>query len=134
MTIYRQTGNKSKDFKFAETKCIMALMLEYYVYILASTKNGTLYVGMTEDIGKRVVRHKKGKGSKFTKDYEVNKLVYLEKCKNRQTAMVREKQLKKYNRRWKIRLIEQLNPAWEDLFGELITADNPGSPAENRGS
>ncbi|HEY5505666.1 MAG TPA: GIY-YIG nuclease family protein, partial [Sedimentisphaerales bacterium] len=105
-----------------------------YVYILASKRNGTLYVGMTEDIGKRVVRHKKGKGSKFTKDYEVNKLVYLEKCKNRQTAMVREKQLKKYNRRWKIRLIEQLNPTWEDLFGEFRKTNNPGSPAEDQRS
>jgi putative endonuclease len=134
VTVYRYIGKKSKDFKFAETKCIMALMLEYYVYILASKRNGTLYVGMTEDIGKRVVRHKKGKGSKFTKDYEVNKLVYLEKCKNRQTAMVREKQLKKYNRRWKIRLIEQLNPTWEDLFGELKNAKNTGSPAEDQRS
>jgi putative endonuclease len=112
----------------------MALMLEYYVYILASRRNGTLYVGMTEDIGKRTVRHKKGKGSKFTKGYEVNKLVYLEKCKNRQTAMVREKQLKKYNRRWKIRLIEQLDPTWEDLFGKVINAKNTGSPAEDQGS
>jgi putative endonuclease len=112
----------------------MAVMQEYYVYILASRKNGTLYVGMTEDIGKRVVRHKNGKGSKFTKDYEVNKLVYLEKCENRQTAMTREKQLKKYNRRWKIRLIEQFNPKWEDLFSKAINANNPGSPAEDQGS
>ena len=104
------------------------------MYILASRKNGTLYVGMTEDIGKRIVRHKNGNGCKFTKDYEVNKLVYLEKCENRQTAMTREKQLKKYNRRWKIRAIEQLNPKWEDLSGETITANNPGSPAEDQGS
>jgi putative endonuclease len=93
-------------------------MKEYYVYILASRKNGTLYVGMTEDIAKRVVRHKSGNGSgsKFTGDYEVNKLVYFEKCKDKRTASAREKQLKKYNRRWKIRLIEQLNPTWEDLY------------------
>ncbi len=103
----------------------------YYVYIVASRKNGTLYVGMTEDIESRTARHKMGNGCKFTKDYEVNKLVYLEKCKNRQTAMTREKQLKKYNRPWKIRLIEKLNPGWEDLFGETITANNPGSPAED---
>jgi putative endonuclease len=109
-------------------------MQEYYVYILASKKNGTLYVGMTEDIGKRTVRHKVGKGSKFTKDYEVNKLVYLEICENRQTAMAREKQLKKYNRRWKIRLIEQLNPTWEDIFGKTMNTNNPGSPAENQRS
>ena len=93
-----------------------------------------MYVGMTEDIAKRVVRHKTDNGCKFTKDYEVNKLVYLEKCENRRTAMAREKQLKKYNRRLKIRIIEQLNPKWEDLFGEAINANNPGSPAENQGS
>jgi len=107
-------------------------MGKYYVYILASRKNGTLYVGMTEDIAKRAVRHKAGNGCRFTKDYEVNKLVYLEKCENRQTAMNREKQLKKYNRRWKIRLIEQFNPKWEDIFSEAINTINPGSPAENQ--
>jgi putative endonuclease len=94
-------------------------MQEYYVYILASKKNGTLYVGMTEDLGKRVVRHKKGSGSKFTGDYEVNKLVYFELCKDKQTAMAREKQLKKWNRRWKMRIIEQLNPKWEDLYTKI---------------
>jgi putative endonuclease len=90
-------------------------MQKYYVYILASKRNGTLYVGMTEDLAKRMVRHKGGRGSKFTKDYEVNKLVYLEKCENIQAAMARERQLKKYNRRWKIRLIERQNPAWQDM-------------------
>jgi putative endonuclease len=109
-------------------------MQDYYVYILVSKKNGTLYGGMTGDITKRVVRHKGGKGSKFTGDYEINKLVYFEKCKDKQTASAREKQLKKYNRRWKIRLIEQLNPTWEDLFGEVVKANNPGSPAEDQSS
>jgi putative endonuclease len=94
-------------------------MQEYYVYILASKKNGALYVGMTGDIGKRTVRHKAGNGCKFTKDYGINKLVYLEKCENRQTAMTREKQLKKYNRRWKIKLIERQNPTWQDLSVNL---------------
>jgi len=94
-------------------------MQEFYVYILASKRNGTLYVGMTEELGKRVVRHKKGRGSRFTDDYEVNKLVYFEKCKNKQTASVRERQLKKWNRRWKIRIIEQFNPTWEDLYRKI---------------
>ena len=109
-------------------------MSEYYVYILASRKNGTLYVGMTEDIAKRIKRHKTKTASKFTKDYEVNKLVYFEKCKDKQTASAKEKQLKKYNRRWKIRLIEKLNPRWEDLSSEVINAKNTGSPAENQRS
>jgi putative endonuclease len=94
----------------------MAETKEYYVYILASKRNGTLYVGMTEDLMKRVKRHKQKTAVKFTKDYEINNLVYFEKFKKRQTASDREQQLKKWNRRWKMRLIEQLNPKWEDLY------------------
>ncbi len=109
-------------------------MQEYYVYILASKKNGTLYVGMTEDIGKRVVRHKGRQANEFTAKYDVLKLVYYEKHKSMEEAVKREKQLKKYNRRWKIRLIEQLNPTWEDLFSKIINLKNPGSPAEDQRS
>ncbi len=109
-------------------------MSEYYVYILASRKNGTLYVGMTEDIGKRVVRHKGRQANEFTAKYDVLKLVYYEKHKSLEEAVKREKQLKKWNRRWKIRIIEQLNPKWEDLFSKAINTTNPGSPAENQGS
>jgi putative endonuclease len=109
-------------------------MQEHYVYILTSKRNGTLYVGMAGDLKARIKCHKNKTASKFTKDYEVNKLVYFEKCKNKQTASEREKQLKKYNRRWKIRLIEQLNPTWKDLSSDVINEKNPGSPAEDRGS
>jgi len=94
----------------------MAKTREYYVYILAKKRNGALYVGMTEDLAKRINCHKRKTAVKFTRDYEINKLVYFEKLKNRQTASVREQQLKKWNRRWKIRLIEQMNPNWEDLY------------------
>ena len=90
-------------------------MQEYYVYILAKKRNGALYVGKTLDLTKRIKRHKRKTAAKFTKDYEINKLVYFEKFKNRQIASDRERQLKKWNRRWKIRLIEQLNPNWEEL-------------------
>ncbi|MFH1371998.1 MAG: GIY-YIG nuclease family protein [Planctomycetota bacterium] len=110
-------------------------MREYYVYILASKKNGTLYVGMTEELRKRVVSHKNKRGCKFTGDYEINKLVYFEVCKDKQTAMMREKQLKKWNRRWKIRIIEQNNPKWEDLYTTICKKRTcPGSPAEDQGS
>ncbi len=95
--------------------CYNTKMREYYVYILAKKRNGALYIGITKDLTKRVKRHKRKTAAKFTKDYEINKLVYFEKFKNRQTAAVREKQLKKWNRRWKIRLIEQSNPGWKDL-------------------
>ena len=94
-------------------------MREYYVYILASKRNGTLYVGMTKDIATRARRHKSKTASKFTKEYEVNKLVYVEKCKDKQSASSRERQLKKYNRRWKIRVIEQMNPKWDDLHTKI---------------
>jgi putative endonuclease len=90
-------------------------MQEYYVYILASKRNGTLYVGMTEDIGKRVGRHKEGRGSKFVKKYNVNKLVYFEKIIGYPEACDREKQLKRWKRKWKLALIEQMNPRWKDL-------------------
>jgi len=111
-----------------------AEMREYYVYILASKRNGTLYVGMTEDIAKRVIRHKGRQANEFTAKYDVLKLVYYERHKSLEEAVKREKQVKKWNRRWKIRIIEQLNPKWEDLFSETINANNPGSPAENQGS
>jgi putative endonuclease len=90
-------------------------MSEHYVYMLASKRNGTLYVGMTEDLGKRVVRHKGGRGSKFVEKYNVHKLVYYEKVKNYQEACKREQELKRWKREWKIALIEQLNPEWRDL-------------------
>ena len=95
-------------------------MQEYYVYILASKRNGTLYVGMTEDIGKRTVRHKDRRANQFAAKYDVLKLVYYEKHKSLEEAVKREKQLKKWNRRWKIRVIERLNPKWDDIFSEII--------------
>ena len=93
-------------------------MQEHYVYILASKKNGTLYVGMAEDIAKRLVRHKGRQGNEFTAKYDVLKLVYYEKHKSLEGAVKREKQLKKWNRRWKLQLIEKHNPKWEDLYDE----------------
>jgi putative endonuclease len=107
-------------------------MQEYYVYILASEKNGTLYVGMAEDIAKRAIRHKGRQANEFVAKYDVLKLVYYEKHKSLEEAVKREKQLKKWNRRWKIRIIEQLNPTWEDLFSKVINTNNLGSPAEDR--
>jgi putative endonuclease len=82
---------------------------------MAKKRNGTLYIGMAKDLAKRVKRHKQKTAAKFTRDYEINKLVYFEKFENKKTASDREQQLKKWNRRWKIRLIEQKNPRWKDL-------------------
>jgi putative endonuclease len=88
---------------------------EYYVYILASKKNGTLYIGMTNDIYRRVYEHKTETKDGFTKEYNVKALVYYEKTNDVKLAIKREKQLKKWYRKWKIQLIEQENPEWEDL-------------------
>jgi len=96
------------------------------VYILASERNGTLYVGIAADLNARMTRHKDGNGSKFVNEYGVGKLVYYEKHESREAAALRERQLKKWNRRWKIRLIEKMNPEWEDL--------QSGSSTERQGS
>ena len=94
----------------------------YFVYILASKRNGTLYIGFTVNLLKRVWEHKNDKAKGFTKKYHVHFLVYYEQTQNVISAIEREKQLKKWNRSWKIRLIEKNNPQWEDLYDKLVTA------------
>ena len=92
----------------------------YYVYILASKRNGTLYIGVTSDLVKRVYEHKQGFVGGFTKKYNVHQLVYLEETGDVNSAIRREKQLKKWKRQWKIELIEKSNPEWRDLYYEII--------------
>ncbi|QQS16216.1 MAG: GIY-YIG nuclease family protein [Candidatus Moraniibacteriota bacterium] len=89
------------------------------VYILASERNGTLYVEVTSDLRKRMWEHKNKVLPGFTEKYNVNKLVYYEQGDSILGAIQREGQLKKWNRSWKIRLIEQRNPKWRDLYDEL---------------
>ncbi len=96
-------------------------METYSVYILASKKEGTLYIGVTSDLEKRVWQHKNKIIKGFTEKYNVNKLVYYEQTGNVESALTREKQLKEWQRRWKIRLIEKDNPEWNDLYEELRT-------------
>jgi len=95
-------------------------MNTYFVYILASKKNGTLYVGVTNNLLKRIYEHKHNKILGFTSQYGVHKLVYYENCSEITIAIQREKQIKKWNRIWKIRLIEEHNVMWEDLYGSLV--------------
>lgn len=90
-----------------------------YVYILASKKNGTIYVGVTNDLKRRIYEHKNALINGFTKKYRIHKLVYFEKIDDPYMAIVREKRLKKWNRAWKIRLIEEMNPNWDDLYDAL---------------
>ena len=88
------------------------------VYILASRVNGTIYIGVTSDPWGRMSEHKQGLMPGFANKYSVNLLVYYETFDTMDLAITREKQLKKWNRQWKIRLIEQMNPEWRDLFNE----------------
>jgi putative endonuclease len=93
----------------------------YYVYILASRRNGTLYIGVTSDLIKRTWEHKNKVIEGFTKRYSVDKLVYFEQFSDPENAIKREKRLKKYNRKWKLELIEKENPEWRDFYGELVS-------------
>ena len=88
----------------------------FYVYMLASGIGGTLYVGVTSDLRRRVYEHRSKLADGFTRRYGVSHLVYFEEFDEIESAIVREKQLKKWNRAWKIRLIEELNPNWQDLY------------------
>jgi len=93
---------------------------QYYIYILASKKNGTLYIGMTNDLMRRVFEHKNDIVEGFTKKYQIHDLIYWESTESVQSAIKREKQLKKWNREWKINLIEKENPFWFDLYESLL--------------
>jgi len=93
---------------------------QYYIYILASRQNGTLYIGVTSDLIKRVYEHKNNLVDGFTKKYGVHQLVYYESINDVESAIRREKQLKKWKRSWKIKLIENDNAEWRDLYFELI--------------
>jgi putative endonuclease len=90
------------------------------VYILASGRNGTLYIGVTSNLIKRVWEHKNGITGGFTEKYNVHNLVYYELIDDMVSAITREKQMKKWRRAWKIELIEKSNPAWKDLWPEII--------------
>jgi putative endonuclease len=92
----------------------------YFVYIMASSRNGTLYIGFTEDLLKRVYEHKNDLADGFTKRHGVHMLVYYEACEGREGALWREKQLKKWNRRWKLELVERANPRWRDIYEDLL--------------
>ena len=92
----------------------------YCVYILSSQKNGTLYIGITDNLARRVWEHKNRKVDGFTKKYEIHHLVYFEVHNNPESAIRREKQIKKWERLWKLRLIEEQNPKWKDLYQHIL--------------
>ena len=96
-------------------------MRAYYVYILASKKNGTLYIGVTNNLVRRIYAHKNGFVDGFTKKYKIYTLVYYEVYTHVYDAITREKNLKKWNRKWKLKLIEKHNPNWNDLYPNIIS-------------
>ena len=89
---------------------------KFYVYILAKERNSTFYVGVTSGLIKRGWEHKNEVADGFTKKYAIKKLVYYETFDNAENAILREKQLKKWNRPWKMRVIKEMNPDWKDLY------------------
>jgi len=91
----------------------------FYVYILASKRNGTLYIGVTSDLIKRVWEHKSDVNKGFSSKHAIHSLVYFEKHNDALSAITREKQLKKWNRSWKLELIEKTNSEWRDLYDEI---------------
>jgi putative endonuclease len=97
----------------------MGQMTGGYVYILTNRKNGALYTGVCADIAARMMQHRAGTGSKFCAKYGINRLVYVEHSEEIFPAIEREKAIKKWNRAWKIKLIESANPDWRDLFDDI---------------
>lgn len=93
----------------------------YFVYILASKLNGTLYTGITSNLSARVWQHKNNVVEGFTQKHFVHKLVYFEEHSSPSDAILREKQIKKWNRSWKIRLIEEKNPEWKDFWEDITS-------------
>lgn len=94
-------------------------MSNYWVYILASKRNGTLYIGVTNNLKRRIFEHKEKLIYSFTRRYNVVLLVYVEEFNNLKEAICREKSLKKWNRSWKLELIEGQNPTWKDLYEDI---------------
>lgn len=92
----------------------------YYIYILASKKNGTLYIGVTNNLIRRVYEHKNNIVKGFTQKYKVHNLVYYEIYNDINDAITREKRIKKWKRQWKIELIKKFNPEWKDLYNEIL--------------
>jgi putative endonuclease len=93
--------------------------MSFYVYILASRRNGTIYTGMTDNLIARIWQHRDGIVPGFTKQYGIKTLVWYEQHGTRESALLRERQIKRWNRKWKLELIEASNPMWRDLYNEI---------------
>jgi len=94
--------------------------MNYYVYIMATYKNGTIYIGVTNDLKRRVWEHKQDLVKGFTREYGVHNLVYYEQTEDIEAAILREKQMKHWKRNWKIKQINKFNPTWKDLYNSIL--------------
>lgn len=101
--------------------------MSFWVYIMATDRNGTFYVGHTDDLARRIWEHRAEVRPSFTSRYGIKKLVWMEAHATREDAKLRENRLKRWNRNWKMSLIEQLNPDWKDLYLELNNWYSPDS-------
>lgn len=97
----------------------MTVSKSYHVYILASRRNGTLYVGVTSDLAKRIWEHKNNMVKSFSQKHALHRLVYFEAHEDPTEAILREKRIKKWNRQWKVDLINKSNPEWKDLYDKV---------------
>jgi len=91
----------------------------FWVYVLASARNGTLYTGVTSDLVKRIWQYKNDEADGFTKKHQIHTLVWFEQHENAESAITRERQIKEWKRKWKLELIEKSNPTWRDLYDEI---------------
>jgi putative endonuclease len=98
----------------------MHLQMGGWVYMMTNRPFGTLYVGVTNDVARRAWEHREGIGSQFTSEYRLTRLIYMEQHEDIRNAISREKRLKHWPRLWKLNLIEEQNPLWEDLFDRLV--------------
>ena len=92
------------------------------IYIISNNFGNVIYIGVTSYLWYRILQHKQGDGSVFTKKYKIKKLIYFEEFNNMANAIEREKQLKKWNRDWKLKLISDFNPTWEDLYLKVLNS------------
>jgi putative endonuclease len=102
-------------------------MKTYYVYIMTNKENGTIYVGVTNNLARRTYEHKNKITKGFTSKYSLDKLVYFEETSDVESAIAREKQIKAWRRHWKLELVNKSNPDWEDLSEELDLLDSESS-------
>ena len=125
-------GRHSGERRNPATFFISLMPKKGYVYILASRRNGTLYVGVTSDLIKRIEEHRQKLVDGFTKKYEITSLVYYETFEDIRNAIIRERQIKEWKRKWKKELIQSANPYWRDLFEDFFLGKSRWIPGQAR--